>query len=475
MKTYSYSALCRVVLAFGIFLFICGSGYAQLTNGTLASTNFGKEIPSIELSSFEPHHAGIGDLFSITFSNTSPDFIKKLTDTNKVSLLLAEIPFRNTCCNFLIPALGTGTNTVKLQFVLAFGANNREAWSEIINRQREGKPIPVGLALADGTEYTFSGSDYFLNLIVLDRSRKFLAGALLALFLYLFVYLTTQTEMVRDPDPSLPPLLAARVTKRPQSNRLTHSPFLVSLYAIGVILAVVLVVWFDKHTSTSSRVNANRMSELFSGVMIISILGHYYLYWKPAEAREEAKKLNSYSLARTQMAVWFFLIVCSWVFLWLVTGTLDTLTTTVLSLMGIGAGTALGAEVQDAGKPRYSEVLDAKIKAIEKKQADKTDVPSDALELSSLQEQLKAELAKTPPTTEGFFTDVLTDSNDGISFHRFQMFIWTLVLGIVFAVDVYQHLVMPDFDGTMLALMGISSGTYLGFMIKETHSSQATG
>jgi hypothetical protein len=217
------------------------------------------------------------------------------------------------------------------------------------------------------------------------------------------------------------------------------------------------------------------MSELFSAVIIISIWGHYCLYWKPVEAKEAAKKLNPYSLARTQMAIWFFLIVCSWVFLWLVTGTLDTLTPTVLALMGIGAGTALGAEVQDAGKPRYSEVIDSKIKAIEKKQKDGTAVPSDLAELPSLQEQLKAELARGAPTTEGFFADILTDARDGISFHRFQMFIWTIVLGIVFAMDVHQHLVMPDFDGTMLALMGISSGTYLGFMIKETHSSQTPG
>ena len=30
---------------------------------------------------------------------------------------------------------------------------------------------------------------------------------------------------------------------------------------------------------------------------------------------------------------------------------------------------------------------------------------------------------------------------------------------------------MPVFNGTLLALMGVSSGTYLGFMIPEKHSS----
>jgi hypothetical protein len=30
-----------------------------------------------------------------------------------------------------------------------------------------------------------------------------------------------------------------------------------------------------------------------------------------------------------------------------------------------------------------------------------------------------------------------------------------------------QHLIMPEFDGTLLTLMGLSSGTYLGFKLPE--------
>ena len=33
------------------------------------------------------------------------------------------------------------------------------------------------------------------------------------------------------------------------------------------------------------------------------------------------------------------------------------------------------------------------------------------------------------PASEGFFLDILSDAN-GVSFHRFQMFAWTLVLGL---------------------------------------------
>ena len=42
------------------------------------------------------------------------------------------------------------------------------------------------------------------------------------------------------------------------------------------------------------------------------------------------------------------------------------------------------------------------------------------------------------------------------------MFVWTLVLGVIFVASVYNDLSMPEFSATLLGLMGISSGTYLG-------------
>ncbi len=45
--------------------------------------------------------------------------------------------------------------------------------------------------------------------------------------------------------------------------------------------------------------------------------------------------LRPYSLARGQMAFWFFLVIASYFFLWIVTGDMDTLNTSVLRLIGI--------------------------------------------------------------------------------------------------------------------------------------------
>ena len=45
--------------------------------------------------------------------------------------------------------------------------------------------------------------------------------------------------------------------------------------------------------------------------------------------------MRPYSLARGQIAFWFFLVIASYFFLWIVTGDMDTLNTSVLGLIGI--------------------------------------------------------------------------------------------------------------------------------------------
>ena len=68
--------------------------------------------------------------------------------------------------------------------------------------------------------------------------------------------------------------------------------------------------------------------------------------------------------------------------------------------------------------------------------------------------------------SEGFFRDIVSDAN-GVIFHRFQMVAWTLALAVVFVHEVYQNLAMPEFNATLLGLIGISAGTYLGLKTTE--------
>jgi hypothetical protein len=143
-----------------------------------------------------------------------------------------------------------------------------------------------------------------------------------------------------------------------------------------------------------------------------------------------------YSLSLFQMSFWFFLVIAAYVFMWLITDELDTITDSVLALIGIGAATALGSTLIDKSKPAAAP-----------------DEPGG--------------------TTRGFLTDVMSDPT-GVSLHRFQMFIWTLVLGVIFCGSVYKNLEMPEFSATLLGLMGVSSGTYLGFKVPEKTGSDTT-
>jgi len=210
---------------------------------------------------------------------------------------------------------------------------------------------------------------------------------------------------------------------------------------------------------------------------------------------------RTFSLGRSQAAWWFFIIIASYLFIGMITGDFSTtITGTVLTLFGISAGTAIGSAVVDVSKNTAAEVqnqtsaslnLKAEIETLKQEiqnietdisnaQADLTQDPNNvqAKEVLVSAKQLlaakKAEMAdklsqlnKLKNHSENFLIDILSDIN-GISFHRFQVAAITIVLGIIFIVQVYKVLAMPTFDGTLLALLGISAGTYLGFKIPES-------
>jgi hypothetical protein len=187
-------------------------------------------------------------------------------------------------------------------------------------------------------------------------------------------------------------------------------------------------------------------------------------------------RLRPYNLGRTQMAFWFLLICMSYVAIWLITGALDTITSSLLGLMGISAGTALGEAMIDAdtktSRADQLITLTAQKQAIEQSVSELQSQPSggdpprleDArTRLSEVCQQLAKLSASEPPArSRGFIRDILSGGDD-YSLHRFQIAVWTIVLGIMFLSSVYNGLTMPEFSATLLGLMGISSGTYIGF------------
>jgi hypothetical protein len=143
----------------------------------------------------------------------------------------------------------------------------------------------------------------------------------------------------------------------------------------------------------------------------------------PPPANDAAPVVRkAYSLARTQMALWTFIVAAAMVFIFMVTWNENSISSGVLVLLGVSFGTTLLAAVSDGTSP-------------------------------------------TPQASHGFLSDLLSDGT-GPSFHRYQMVLFTVILVVIFVVKVGTNLMMPEFDSTLLGLMGISNGTYLGFKLQ---------
>jgi len=199
-----------------------------------------------------------------------------------------------------------------------------------------------------------------------------------------------------------------------------------------------------------------------------------------------------YSLGLTQMAFWFILVLGVALYLWVMTEDFVVFSPTILALMGVSATTALGAVFVDSTKRQSllarrrdliatSASVQAKIDALKVQVDDKKlarvdraaaeqqldmshrQLLENAAQLDSVKRQLQ------PRMSTHFIFDILSDDT-GISLHRFQIAVWTVVLGFIFIVSAYRTLAVPDFDATLLALMGISSGTYIGFKFSETRT-----
>jgi hypothetical protein len=299
-----------------------------------------------------------------------------------------------------------------VEFVLRRTSDSTEAWNQLLGSpSQSSKSVEVTLAKSDGKPVTGSAT---LSLRVYEPTLLFVVLLLFVFLLALFLWLAAKSDVLRDVGPQ-----------------------------------------------------------------------------PPAPARQP------FSLARCQMAFWFFLVVGSFILITIITLDTPPLTSSVLGLIGIAAGTALGAAAVDSSKSaglaaqrRAAEselqglatriqLLDQQLAAIADKTspaavtltAQRTDAAS---RQATLTRQLAALPSPAPAVSRNFILDLVSDQ-DGVSFHRFQMLTWTLVLGIFFLVKVYSQLAMPSFDNTLLALMGISSGTYLGFKFPEAPKPPAPG
>lgn len=139
-------------------------------------------------------------------------------------------------------------------------------------------------------------------------------------------------------------------------------------------------------------------------------------------------KVRAFSLSRSQLAWWTFIILTSYLFIYLVTGETDLLNFTAVTLLGISAGTAAVGSTIDSSE--------------------------------STEERHQNE------ASQGWLLDVLSDSG-GISIHRLQTLIFNLIFGVIFLRYVATNFTMPEFSDNQLILLGLSAGTYTFVKTRE--------
>jgi len=216
------------------------------------------------------------------------------------------------------------------------------------------------------------------------------------------------------------------------------------------VLATVGVTGSSPLTSDSSFtlvvVKWAWYSWLWILLLIIVLIAFFWLA-KKRDILRDGPPINGnpqpYSLGKTQMAWWFFLIIIGFVMIWLISGDQDTISASLLTLMGISGGTALGSSLIEQN-PKTPPA------------------PAGGGGAAPPPPPPPA-----PPVSRGWLKDILGDSSGGIVLHRLQVVLWTLVLGIMLVVAVVTSLTMPAFNTTLVTLMGISSGTYVGFKFAE--------
>jgi hypothetical protein len=233
----------------------------------------------------------------------------------------------------------------------------------------------------------------------------------------------------------------------------------------------------------------NRWAISGAVLVVVSVLLFLFLAVKSDLIRDTgvASKPDGwkpFSLARTQMAFWFFLVFSTYFFIFVITGDKDTIPAGILGLISVSAATAVGSALVDASARREkdagplelhpSEPIRDRRAEIQRLEREREACAAKLETLGATDREVKQKecdriLAALRylkrPRWLNFVYDLLAE-NETVSFHRFQICVWTLTLGIIFIKEVWDKLAMPEFSATLVGLMGISSGTYVALKEK---------
>lgn len=210
--------------------------------------------------------------------------------------------------------------------------------------------------------------------------------------------------------------------------------------------------------------------------LVLFLFAFIWLVKSPSALKDSANQC--YSLGRTQMAFWGLLVLLTFSAIWVLNGTMERIPDQALILLGISGATGLGSIAISQNNTGKKDQEYQKAKKDVKKELDLlqekqrvdpsafTDQDKD--DLAELVKKLKEMSDKhgEVKSSKGFWHD-LSDDGSGVSVHRLQVILWTIILGAVFIRSVAQSMSIPEFPDALLVLIGISNGIYLGFKFPE--------
>ncbi len=130
--------------------------------------------------------------------------------------------------------------------------------------------------------------------------------------------------------------------------------------------------------------------------------------------------IGTWSLGRTQMALWMLIVLAGFLFFWIGLGEYqNVINGSILTLLGLNSATGLLA-ISVAGSKNATAA------------------------------------------SRSFLLDILNDGS-GPQLQRVQVVIWTIVLAVVFLWSVFYNFTFVQFDTYLLLLIGIAQATYIGF------------
>ncbi|MBN8838129.1 MAG: hypothetical protein J0I09_12775 [Sphingobacteriia bacterium] len=175
-------------------------------------------------------------------------------------------------------------------------------------------------------------------------------------------------------------------------------------------------------------------SRLVIGLMMLIAIGLLIVLWRYNGSMIKDTSNIYYSLGRSQLLYWSLLFTYGYLFLCSWQGSLPFVPSSMLIILGISITTTAASRVVDIAKNDES-------------------------------------IPQLTGKSQGFFIDILSDDKS-ISVQRFQNVIFNIIFGVLFIQKVALEHKIPDFDETVLVLIGISSGSYA--VLKTTDPTNKT-